>query len=227
MAGHFTVVAVVVGGAILAWLKKERAIAFCILSGLVALLPVIGIVPIGVVFAVRFLLIPGLFFVLALGIILYKLERFGFTTGGARITAPMIVMFLAVVSYSALSSVQAARWKSDETLMRWSLSRSPNASLAHFLLGNALAGQGKADEALKHFKRAIEERPKYPQAHYNLGLMYQQKGELQKALDEYSKSLEQDPAFRPARVALARLLSQTGRQKKARRLLRTAPDQGR
>ncbi len=224
---HLLVVVLVVGGAAISWIKKEKALAFCLCSAFVALLPVVGIVPIGAVFAVRFLLIPSLFFTLAAGILLSRLDSLRLHIRGIKLSLPVMILFLAMASYSVLSAVQASRWKSDETIMRWVLEKAPTASLGHFILGNALAGQDEAEQAIEHYKRAIKIRPDYPKARFNLGLMYQKQGKNEKALEAFQRSLEQKPSFQPARQAQYWLLMSMGRKEQARELMSSKSRQGR
>lgn len=208
-------------GAILAGRRQQRLLALALGSGLSALLPVSGILPIGVVFALRFLLIPSFFFLLALGAVLdrsappLRLPRF--TLPPAAWLAPLIVL------YAAFTWTRVPDWRDDASLMRSVLKQSPDAALAHFILGNALFGQGQVAEAGRQYEMALQSRPGYPEAEFNLGVLEERSGRLEKAEARYRAALAQAPDFRPARLALARLLKATGRSAEAADLLRALP----
>ena len=69
----------------------------------------------------------------------------------------------------------------------------PDYAVAHNNLGQVLLQMGKADEALAHFKQAVDLRPDLVEAHINLGNVFLQKGETQKAVAQFQKSLEIRP----------------------------------
>ena len=52
----------------------------------------------------------------------------------------------------------------------------PDYAEAHNNLGNALQDQGKLDEAIACYRRALELKPDYAEAHTNLGIALQARG---------------------------------------------------
>src|SRR5208282_232427 len=58
---------------------------------------------------------------------------------------------------------------SEESLWRDNIARNPEAWMAHGNLGVVLAGQGKLDEAIWQYRRALELKPDYVDAYNNLG----------------------------------------------------------
>lgn len=75
-------------------------------------------------------------------------------------------------------------------------------------IGAYLIEQGKFDEAIPWFKRAMQakryESPAFP--HLNLGRVYERKGQWDDALDCYKKALTLNPDYALARKALGRLI---------------------
>lgn len=205
-------------GAILFARRRQRLLALAFGSGLIALLPVSGLLPIGVIFALRFLLIPSFFFLLALGALLQQAARplpfSRFTLAPAAWLAPLIAL------YAAFTWTRVPDWRDDASLMRSVLRQAPDAALAHFILGNALAGQGQVAEAGRHYEQALKSRPGYPEAEFNLGVLEERSGRLAQAEERYRSALAHAPAFRPARLALARLLQARGRNAEAADLRR-------
>ncbi len=63
--------------------------------------------------------------------------------------------------------------------------RSPQDWL---LLGNVFADNGKTEDAVYMYRKAIEKDKKCYRAYYNLGNYYLERGEYQNAIDNYSKA---------------------------------------
>jgi len=55
-----------------------------------------------------------------------------------------------------------------ELLYQTTIDRNPECWLAHNNLGNVLEGRGQIDEAIAHYKKALEIKPNYAEAHNNL-----------------------------------------------------------
>lgn len=197
------------------------ALGFGLAAGLVSLVPISGLIPIGVIFALRFLLIPSFFFLLAMGALLSQ-------PGSGRFDKvhPAAIMGVLAVVYAAVSMVHAPAWHDDVTLMESVLKKAPDAALAHFLLGNGLAGQGRNLEAIEHYQRAISLRSPYPQAEYNLGVLEQGRGRIREAEKRFRSVLVHQPDYLRARMALVRILEATGRRQEAVRLIREAREPG-
>jgi tetratricopeptide (TPR) repeat protein len=80
------------------------------------------------------------------------------------------------------------------TLYTATLARNRGCWMAHYNLGIALNQRGDVDDAITHYRQAIELRPNYADAHYNLGRLLTQKGQLDDAVSHYEKVLEINPA---------------------------------
>ena len=53
----------------------------------------------------------------------------------------------------------------------------------------ALRGQGRTDEAIAHFQRALEIEPDYAEPGGNLGIALAGRGQIDKAIEHYQKAL--------------------------------------
>ena len=60
-------------------------------------------------------------------------------------------------------------------------------------VGATLVSQGKLDEALENYKKAIGFDAKYSEAYYNLGVLYYQQGDKELAMQNYEKALQSEP----------------------------------
>jgi superkiller protein 3 len=70
------------------------------------------------------------------------------------------------------------------------LRKAPKSAKAHTDLGAALRAQGKLDEAITAFRKAIDLDPKSTSAHNNLGYTLEAQGKLDEAIACYRKSIE-------------------------------------
>lgn len=77
---------------------------------------------------------------------------------------------------------------------------------SHNSLGILLKRDGKIDDAVREYSKAIAISPRYPSPYYNLGLLYRDTGQGEKAVYYFKKTLEIDPGFTPAREKLDELL---------------------
>jgi Flp pilus assembly protein TadD len=64
----------------------------------------------------------------------------------------------------------------------------------HNGLGYVLARQGRTDEAMKEFRKAIEASPHFTPAYNNLAEALAGQGKLEEAASYYERSLEQRPS---------------------------------
>jgi len=87
----------------------------------------------------------------------------------------------------------------------------------HANLGNALVDQGKLDEAVAAFRRAIALRPNFAEAHSNLGDALQDEGQLEEAIAAYGRAIALRPNFSEAYSNLGNALREkwtTGRSRR-------------
>ena len=57
-------------------------------------------------------------------------------------------------------------------------------------LGTALANRGQFDEAIAHFRKALEIKPDYVEAHCDLGRVLAARGRLDEAIQQLQKALD-------------------------------------
>ncbi len=117
---------------------------------------------------------------------------------------------LAAVTLALLASLtcrQSAMYRDNETLFRATLARNPSADMAHNNLGLALFRAGEVEEALVHFRKAVELRPDSAHAHNNLANALHMTGLVRDAITHYELSLKLEPANARTWNNLATLLS--------------------
>jgi tetratricopeptide (TPR) repeat protein len=98
-----------------------------------------------------------------------------------------------VVICAVISAFQLSHWRDSETLFRHALAVTSRNYVAEYNLGQALSVQGRIDEAVEHYYRALEVKSDHEGAHNNLGLTYAIHGEWTKATNHYAQGLEIAP----------------------------------
>ena len=93
---------------------------------------------------------------------------------------------------------QADVYGGAETFWRTTLAGNPDSAVAYDGLGYVLLQNGKADDALEHFQKALQINPDYAQAHYNLGRVLFQNGDVDGAIPQFQKALQINPDYAQA-----------------------------
>jgi pentatricopeptide repeat protein len=81
---------------------------------------------------------------------------------------------------------------------------------AHLELAIAYEDQGRFEDAVDAYQRAIRANPEYVLARYNLGLLYTRLGRISQAVEQYEGVIAVDPGFADAYAGLAWLLAKQG-----------------
>jgi len=77
-------------------------------------------------------------------------------------------------------------------------SRSADYAGAYNNMGNALADQGKLEEAIEAYNKALAIKPDYAEAYNNMGVVLADQGKLDAAIDAYNKALAIKPDYAEA-----------------------------
>jgi protein O-mannosyl-transferase len=87
-------------------------------------------------------------------------------------------------------------WSSTFTLCQHMEKLAPNAFAVQNELGIAFMRRSAPDQAIRHFRRAIELLPSYPEVHYNLGIALAAQGKIEEAIGHFrlaARLLSTDP----------------------------------
>jgi len=185
--------------------KKRPYLAVGWLWYVLTLVPVIGLVQVGLHSrADRYTYIPlvGLFVCAAWGARDLAGER------GRRFLLPAAVAVLALLG--TLASVQVGTWRDGITLFRHAVRVTWHNAVAENNLGSALVLSGSIDEALPHFEEALRINPHFPAARYNLGSAFLKKGEIEAAVAQLEEALRMDPSHSGAHYNLGLARMQQG-----------------
>src|SRR5260370_2157934 len=129
---------------------------------------------------------------------------------------------------AGLSCGQSHIYRDTVTCFRDLLSKNPASAIAHNNLANVLRQKGAVDEAIAHYRRAIELEPNYRFGQYNLSAGLLQKVDATPAVPLLEAALKTDPNYAKAYYSLGTALAQTGRSDAAiisyNRALQLRPD---
>ena len=126
---------------------------------------------------------------------------------GACLAALPILIALGAGTWS-----QAGVYRDLETFWRDAIAKNPRAWNAHNNLGNLLARTGRTEEAMRHFRTALDIKPDHAYAYNNLGALFVQLGDGRAAIEHYQRALEIIPQLTQARLGIARELEKLGRE---------------
>jgi len=150
------------------------------------LVPVIGIVQVGVQrMADRYTYVPliGLFIIIAWGVpdilVRWRHKRIMVTVS----TTVVLSAFMICTWF------QVKNWQNSITLFEHALNMTTDNSVAHINMGVALSGQGKMDEAVRHYYEALRIKPNLTAPHLNLGVALKEGGKLSEAINHFTKVL--------------------------------------
>lgn len=155
------------------------------------LFPVIGLVQAGLwpSIADRFAYVPliGVFIIIAWGVP-DLISRWRFNKLIIASTALALIL-----NFMAATHLQNKYWANNITLFKHALDVTYENDIAHEKLGEALANQGKTNEAVSHYFEALRINSKLSAAHMNLGVALRMEGQPEEAIKHFSKVLKTNP----------------------------------
>jgi Flp pilus assembly protein TadD len=78
----------------------------------------------------------------------------------------------------------------------------PEDPQAHNNLGNALSEQGNLEEAMKHYREALQLNADNPEAHFNLAIALLRQGQREEAVAHLKEALRLKPDYSQAQQQL-------------------------
>jgi len=173
---------------------------------LVMLLPVVGLVHIGLHYmADRYTYLP----ILGLQLALFPL--FAKNSGAVSVIAAIGILGSCVVQ----TWNQLGVWKNSFTLFDHALAVTRNNYLAYNNRGLALDRAGRLDEAIADYKHCLAINPHYAEASNNLGQALTQRGRPRDGLGLFRAALLADPNLLSAQNNLGNALADDGKPAEA------------
>ena len=183
---------------------------------LIMLLPVIGIVEVGLQgHADRYTYLPQV------GLYIALTWLAGDISASLRYRKEILatVGIGTVIVLSACAWKQTTYWQSSETLWTHTLAVTTDNDVALTNLGTSLMERGQLDDALSYFQSALAIRSRSEHSHYNLSLalihdstgnVLARKGRLNDAIAHFRQAIELRPDFPDAHYNLGTALFQKG-----------------
>jgi tetratricopeptide (TPR) repeat protein len=198
---------------LLCWkLRRQRYLGVGWLWYLGTLVPVIGVVQVGVQgMADRYTYVPliGLF-IAGVWAAWAALARVSHARAWASGSAAAVLLCSA-----ALSWIQLGHWRDSLTLFSHTVAVEHRSEVAYTLLGYARLNAARPDEALVEFERAIRLRGDYAPAHVGRGMAHLRLGRLREALGAFQSAVVFDPRNAEAYNNIGGLLASRGELRKA------------
>jgi len=202
------VVVLVVASAVVVWQRNKRPFLFV---GwwwyVITLLPVIGIVQVGVqAMADRYTYLPsiGLFIV-----VVWSLVEIS-----EKLRIPVLVktLFTAIVLIILVCAtrVQASYWQNNFTLFGRAIEVTENNYIMHNNFGLALANRKRYEEAIKHFEKVLKINPGYIRAKANIAFVLRKQQKVDEAIEIYKELLEINPDWPEVHNDLGRAYAYKG-----------------
>jgi tetratricopeptide (TPR) repeat protein len=115
-----------------------------------------------------------------------------------------------IVALMVCTWKQTSYWCDSESLWNHTLACTSDNAIAQTDLGITLTSQGRLDEAIEHFQKALEIYPNYPEYHNNIGVALLRKGQVDEAVVHFQKALEIRPDYAEFHYDLGIALVQKG-----------------
>ena len=116
-----------------------------------------------------------------------------------------------LLALGLLTWQQCGIYTNLETLWRKTLAKNPDCWLAHNNLGMLLSNQGRNEEAMDHYHKAIQINPNDSEALNNLGAALAATGRFDEAIENYYRAIQINPGFLKALNNLGLALVAQGR----------------
>jgi tetratricopeptide (TPR) repeat protein len=190
---------------------------------LVMLIPVIGIVQVGLQgHADRYTYLPQIGLDIALSWFICDLTKACLSrrsdsarTERAQTTILSAAAGLVVATLSIMSWKQTTHWRDTESLWRYTLSVTPDSDVAHVGLAGILFVRGQIDESVDHYEQALRLRDGNVAAHFGLGRALAAKQKTDAAIFHFQKALSIQPDYIAASNDLGVALASKGEIKEA------------
>jgi tetratricopeptide (TPR) repeat protein len=208
-----------VTGTVLAWRRAQPQLLWGWLWFLGTLLPVIGIVQVGLQsHADRYAYIPSI------GILVAVTWLAGSVFPSSRVARYALgASAVAVIAALAVAgSRQVQTWRSSEALWRHALEVTGDNWQAWNGLGDALFESSRPAEAVEAQRRSLRIRPENPFAWNDLGVALGQLGFNADAIDSFEQALRLDPGYADAWYNLGTAHGNLGEHRRAAAALERA-----
>jgi protein O-mannosyl-transferase len=144
-----------------------------------------------------------------------------------QVAGGSLAVFVGVM-LGILTAHRNTDYQSELSIWEDTVAKLPNNERAQYNFGITLARDGRTDEAVGHFYKAMEIAPHYADPHCNLAVILLDSGHVDEATLHFQKALEIKPDYAEAHLGLGSVLEDLGRIDEAmahyRQALEIKPD---
>jgi tetratricopeptide (TPR) repeat protein len=124
---------------------------------------------------------------------------------GTSAVAVLVVIILGIMTWK-----QTSVWRNSKILWEHVIVVAPESSIARYNLGRVYENEGRLEESLDHYRRAVSLNPTFADAHYNLARLLAKRGLHDEAVGHYRQALRFKPNDVETRNNLGLLLAARG-----------------
>lgn len=208
--------------------QKRQGVGLSLLVLIILLMPgLAAAITEGVLFGDRYAYLPNGVIALIISKAVCLLQK-----GTSRSALPAwLCAVLVSVGLAIPLRHQIALWSDSVRLWQQAVQFGAASShKAYVNLGRALVERGRGDEAITHYRRALEIKPDCAEAYVNIGIVLAERGGSEEAIPLFQKALEIGPGLQGAHYNLGVALAERGRVDEAithyERALQIQPDFG-
>jgi len=207
IACYLLLVCLIIGGV---WRKFYREGAFGMLWILLYLLPVSGVIWMGVP------ILEHRLYGASIGFCLMAATGCYYISSAASFSAVLhkkllpLTIALMVISYSILTIQRNRVWKDDVSIWEDTVKKAPASATALNNLASALISAENYDPAITFLNKAQKINPQAEKVYGNLGIAYLHNKDYEKALAAFNKTLRLNPRSAETHTYMGILLKQTG-----------------
>jgi protein O-mannosyl-transferase len=203
----------VFSGLLLLFARRTRAPLAALLFFVGTLFPVLGFFN---VYPFLFSFVADHFqYVASLGVILLVAGAMALALSKAPRAAHVGLLALLTLVLGVRTHRQCRMYASAKTLYETTIAMNPGCWMAYNNLGVIFDEQGRSQEAIEYYRRALQLHPEYPDAQNNLGVVLKGLGRQQEAVAAFQEALRLRPRFPEAQLNLGDAYAGMGNPEKA------------
>jgi tetratricopeptide (TPR) repeat protein len=210
--GSAALVLLAISAAVLVFYRRRPYLLTGWLWFLGMLVPVIGLIQVGIQsMADRYTYLPQIgLLVLVIWSAHEVFQKLGWNNQAAAILCSVLLFLCAVAT-----NIQIRYWRSSETLFSHAVQVTKNNYLAYNNLGFYLSSQGRVGEAMENYRLSLEINPNYEDALNNLGYALAGQKRYAEAMPYYEAALRVRPDHVEVHNNLGNALAESGRLNEA------------
>jgi len=177
---------VAISVAVICMIRKRPFFLVGWLWFLITLLPVIGLVQVGIqAMADRYTYLPsiGLFIMITWGAA-EGATKWRHGTIALKVSSLVVLVILAILTHK-----QVGYWRNDYTLYKRAVEATENNYIMHNNFGDVLLKKGRVDEAMRHFEEALRINPQHFETRLNLGVALSKLNRAEEAVECFKEVL--------------------------------------